>query len=523
LRVEPKLKPFETQLPLNVTLHHLQDIPKELYVAQGDPPFEVEDQKLDAEVMAGFVARYLLEGFDAPTPIPAMHLAMWELVTSPYLHVVIAAPRDHAKSTSITLAYVLASALFRVADHILIISDTEGQASMFLQDITRELTENEELKLDFGVKGFIRETLTEIVVECNDGYVFRIVAKGAEQRVRGTIWRHKRPNLIVLDDCESDEQVESQDRREKLRKWVFNTLIPAGAARCRIRMVGTVMHFDSLLYRLLHDPNWVGLCFFAHDEDINQILWEDRWPRQRLVELRKVFAKQNNLAGYSREYLNQPIDESDAYFRRSWFKYYKKLPAGLTYYLATDFAISTKERADFTAFVVIGVDDKNSWYVVEIDRGHYDSNEIMERLYNFHAFYDPVAVLVEDGLIWKALEPVFNSECINRIQFPRVTLMSTAGKDKVTRSRALQFRFKIGGVYLDADAHWHDDLYFELIRFPKGPKDDQVDALSHLGMHLESMVYLPPEKTVERVQEEWETTKSLFVWDKTSANAYTGY
>lgn len=516
--------PIKEKLPLCVSLPCLLDIPKSLYFAQGDPSFQLEDTKIDFNVIAGFVMRYLLEGFDIPTPIPSMHLAIWELVSSPYPHVAIAAPRDHAKTTTITMSYILVCVLLKISDHVIIVSDTENQASQFLQDIVRELRDNVGIRMDFGVKDFLRETLTEVVVELENKYLFRIVAKGAEQKVRGLKWNNKRPNLIVLDDCESDEAVESKDRRDKFRRWFYNALIPAGSARCRIRIIGTVMHFDSLLYRLLKDPNWVGVCFKAHDENFENILWEDRWPEQRLRELRGVFGKQNNLAGYSREYLNEPVDESDAYFKRKWFKFYKDVPDNLTYYISSDFAVSTKEQSDFTVFIVVGIDENNTWYIAEVIRGKWDSQDIIEKMFLLHKEYNPLSFLVEDGLIWKALSPVFNTECLRRMSFPRAIAVSTAGKDKPTRARALQYRMQAGGVLLDKEADWYDDFYFEFIRFPKAPKDDQVDALSHLGMFLESMTYLPiKDSEGGTLMEEREHVSSLFIWDRETANPMTGY
>ncbi|MGH2566978.1 MAG: phage terminase large subunit, partial [Bacteroidota bacterium] len=381
--------------------------------------------------------------------------------------------------------------MLRESDHVILVSDTEGQASLILQDVIRELTENDDLRRDFQIKGFLRETMTEIVVEIEDGYQFRMVAKGAEQRVRGIKWRGKRPNLIIMDDGEGDEQVESKDRRDKLSRWLFNVLIPAGSARCRVRLIGTVMHFDSLLYRLLHDPNWVGVLFRAYSDKFVDILWEDRWPRVRLQELRKVFAKQNNLAGFSREYLNEPIDEGDSYFRKAWFKYYADLPENLTYYVVTDFAVSTKESADYTVFIVVGINEENRWFIVDVKRERMDSTEIIDGIFDLHAQYDPMGVLVEDQVIWKSMSPVLNTECLVRGRFPRIVTVSTAGKDKQVRARAFQQRLRTGGVYMDRTAAWHDDLFFELVQFPRGPKDDQVDALSHLGMYLESITHVP--------------------------------
>ena len=119
--------------------------------------------------------------------------------------VAIAAPRGFAKSTAITHSYTLAEALFRQSKFIIIVSDTESQASLFLGDIKSELLENEDLIHLFGITSFEKMNETDIIVKLKDGYRFRIIAKGAEQKLRGTKWDGLRPDLIVIDDLEGDE------------------------------------------------------------------------------------------------------------------------------------------------------------------------------------------------------------------------------------------------------------------------------------------------------------------------------
>ena len=106
--------------------------------------------QLTAETVKGFTGSILAPRFDNPAPIPKFHEELWELCCSDDLWVAIAAPRSHAKSTSVTLRYLLAEALFRKSQFILIVSNTEGQAAQFLGDIKVELTENEELINLFG-------------------------------------------------------------------------------------------------------------------------------------------------------------------------------------------------------------------------------------------------------------------------------------------------------------------------------------------------------------------------------------
>ena len=186
--------------------------------------------ELNADIINGFTEEFLIGGYDDPMPTPELHTELWELMTGKRQKIAVAAPRAHAKSTAITHAYVLANVLFRIRDYVLIVSDTSTQAEEFLADIKRELDENEPLKAAFGVKTFIKDNENTLIVELENGggkpYEFRISAKGSGKSLRGLKWRHKRPNLIIMDDLENDEMVESDERRLKFRKWFKNALMP---------------------------------------------------------------------------------------------------------------------------------------------------------------------------------------------------------------------------------------------------------------------------------------------------------
>src|SRR5690606_22145584 len=124
----------------------------------------------------------------------------------------------------------------------------------------------------------------------NDGYRFRIMAKGAEQKLRGLKWANQRPDLIVCDDMENDEAILNSDRREKFRRWFFGALRPARASNGKIIVIGTILHMDSLLERLMQPqtghkliyedlksysnekkPIWRAVKYKAHNEDFSSI------------------------------------------------------------------------------------------------------------------------------------------------------------------------------------------------------------------------------------------------------------
>ena len=163
--------------------------------------------KLTSEVVAGFVGGVLSSRFDGQSATPTFHKDCWDLCCSDEKFVAMAAPRGHAKSTAVTLGYGLATLLFRQRKFMLLVSDTESQSALFLGTFKQELQDNKELIDLFGIRRnadgqvkFIKDSETDIIVECEDGHRFRIIAKGAEQKLRGLIWNGSRPDIIMCDE-----------------------------------------------------------------------------------------------------------------------------------------------------------------------------------------------------------------------------------------------------------------------------------------------------------------------------------
>lgn len=163
--------------------------------------------ELTASVIAGFVGSVLAPRFDEPSPSPKWHHEAWELCCSPHPRIAIASPRAHAKTSAITIGYGLSALLFRQRRHLLIISDTEGQANQFLGGLKNELANNEILIELFGLKrrqngevDFIVDNESELICEFADGHRFRIIAKGAEQKMRGSLWDGLRPDLVICHE-----------------------------------------------------------------------------------------------------------------------------------------------------------------------------------------------------------------------------------------------------------------------------------------------------------------------------------
>jgi len=495
---------------------------------------------LDAQTIHGFVQACLQRKFDKPKATPACHLEWWNLCCSDKKQIAIAAPRRHAKSTAITFSYVLAAVLFREHRFVIICSDTETQSSLFLGDIKQELIENEDLIKLFGVKKFNKLSETDIIVELEDGHTFRIMAKGAEQKLRGLKWDNRRPDLIICDDMENDEAVMNGDRREKFRRWFYGALMPARGTGGKIIIVGTILHMDSLLERIMtpakrqffveedlksystdHRAIWTAIKYRAHNEDFSKILWPEQWPKSALQKERQAFLEQGLSDVYSREFLNYPIDESIAYFKRDDF-----LPltqddreAKVEYYSAVDFAISTNERSDYTVIATVGVNSEGDLLVVNIRRGRWDAAEIVEEMFSVHHRYKPELFIVETGAIQKSLGPFLNKEMNQRGTYINLYPV-TPTKDKQSRARSLQARMRAGGIRFDKDRTWYPTLEDEMARFPRDRHDDQVDALAWIGLVLDKIIEAPSAQ--DEAEEEYQDMLSQS-FEMQGRSRFTGY
>lgn len=474
--------------------------------------------------IAAFTDIFLLAQYDDPTPIPYFHKEMWDMCCSSNKRVVMAAPRGHAKSTAITHAFVLTTVLFKAKKYVIIISDTEPQASMFLMSIKAELEHNIPLKEFFGIKEVIRDTMTDIIVEFKDGDQFRISAFGSEQKVRGRKWHNRRPDLIVCDDLENDEMVESEDRREKLRNWFFKALLPCLSKTGHVRVVGTILHLDAILYRLMDNKSWYSILYKAHAgfADFSNLLWSEMWDTERLKSERQNYIDQGFPEGYSQEYLNNPIDQSDAYFRKDDFQAMDETQKTLNkiYYAGIDFAISDADRAAYTAIVVGGMDEFGRLHIVDVIRFRGGTDRIIDEMIGAQRRWDIDMWKAEQGAIQKALM----GELYRRMQEDQCYMninLAVPTKDKRSRARSIQGRYRAGAVYHNVDTTWYAPYEIELIQFPKGRYMDQVDAVAWLGLCVHELSNAPTEEEIEK-QQRSEAEEELAI-DYGGMNELTGY
>ena len=332
----------------------------------------------------------------------------------------IAAPRGHAKSTVMSLQNVLHAALFGYKRYILLVSDTEAQAVSFLDAIKNELETNERILADFGEQPGKKTWKTSSILLANG---CRIDAAGSGQKLRGRRNHERRPDLILCDDIENDEGVRTAEQRDKLAAWFYKAVCKSGDRYTDILMIGTVLHHDALLARVLKNPGFQSRTYRAILSDSASPLWDDwealytdladpkrertahaffyrhrkemltgacvLWPEKLSYYDLRVMRLAEGESAFQSEMLNQPVNPDDCLFSPQWFRFYN--PAELDFraprfrfYGYCDPSLGKSAQRDYSAIVPLAVDgDSGTAYVYDADlaRRHPDRiiSDILEK------------------------------------------------------------------------------------------------------------------------------------------------
>lgn len=214
---------------------------------------------------------------------------------------------------------------------------------------------------------------------------------------------------------------------------------------------------------------------------IDFCLHEARYPTEAL---KKIRANMNSPRIWSALYQQNPVPDEGMYFQKEYFKYQATMPSigGFQLYTAWDFAIGEKQQNDYTVGVTLLQDNNDILYVMDVVRFRGDAMEIVEAILDTAQRWgsDPTTdymLGVEDGQIWRAIEPLLKKRMDERRMFlPYEALKPLT--DKLSRARPLQGRMQQKKVVFPQEATWLKDTEKELLRFPAGAHDDVVDALA---------------------------------------------
>lgn len=190
-----------------------------------------------------------------------------------------AAPRGYAKSTLEALIKPIHDVCYQLEKFTVIFSNTESQAHQKLRDIRTEVLTNAALARDYRIH-FKTKTPGEgqyIVYSGSFGCLFQGYGSGTE--VRGIRYGAYRPTKIIMDDTEHSDEVHNEAIRGKYEDWHFQVVSKLGTKDTNIEVIGTILHPESLLSKLIKNPAYNGKIYKAVISwSTRQDLWE-RWTQ----------------------------------------------------------------------------------------------------------------------------------------------------------------------------------------------------------------------------------------------------
>ena len=429
---------------------------------------------------------------------------------------VVAAPRGHAKSTNFTFKDSLHAALYLYKHYIIILSDSSDQAEGFLSDIKTEMEDNQEIRLDFGNQ---QGKVWKSTVILTTGGV-KIEAIGSGKKVRGRRHGAWRPDLLVLDDIENDENVNTPDQRRKLDSWFKKAVSKAGDTYTDIMYIGTILHYDSLLSNTLKNPEyesrtyravisfsdrddlwdkWTELYTNLFDPDHKQharefyleheaempkgteVLWPEKLDYYKLM----VIKVSDGDAAFNSELQNDPIDPDSASFQEEWMDYYEPELVDFkdiryVFVGANDPSLGKNKKSDTSAIINLAVDLYSGYLYIEmasiekrkpdqIIKDIFEANRRLKRDYG-KGFYKFGVETVQFQYFFKEVMAQLSAELGEYI--PIEEIQSTV--NKMLRIESLQPYIKNGYIKFNAK---HKTLIKQLLEYPMGRNDDGPDAL----------------------------------------------
>lgn len=248
----------------------------------------------------------------------------------------------------------------------------------------------------------------------------------------------------------------------------------------------TRWHEDDLTGWLLEEQarggdKWDILELPAISPD-GHALWPEFYPIEQLERIKRATLPRD----WSALYQQRPAPDEGVYFKRDWFRWYDDKPKQLRIYGASDYAV-TEGDGDYTVHVVIGVDPDDNIYVLDLWRGQTASDAWVGAWLDLVRQHKPLMWVEEQGQIIKSIGPFLEKRMREERVYCRREQVASAA-DKPTRSRSIQARTSMGKVYMPSKAAWIQDFTQELLVFPAGKHDDQVDAFGLIGRMLDELI-----------------------------------
>lgn len=295
--------------------------------------------------------------------------------------------------------------------------------------------------------------------------------------------------MLILDDVQKPMDAQSDTLRSSLNQWFANTLISRldDKANGVIILVMQRVHLHDLTGFLLENsPDWTVLSLPAiaesdekiaigKDEFYQRHAGEALHPRyESLATLEKLRASMGSDI-FAAQYQQVPVPSGGAMVKRDWLRYYDQAPprtSSTKVIQSWDCAAKDGGENDWSVCTTWLVINKRDYYLIDLTRGRYQYPRLREAALALARKHDPTAILIEDTSAGTAL-----AQELKQLGSYRVKAVPVE-RDKQTRLYVQTAKFEAGLVHFPRNGPYLRELETELLSFPQGKFDDQVDSIT---------------------------------------------
>lgn len=412
--------------------------------------------------------------------------------------------RDAAK-TSLLRAYMLQRIAYCLSNVIMIVSAKAGHSELSIMWLRGMIENNKNLKAAFSLRPGAKWTSDHIEIlrpgfEPDDPRAkVHVIAVGLTGQIRGFNIDDFRPDLILLDDGQTEESVGTPEQSEKTSDLTFgalqNSLVPhLENPQAKMVVLQTPMEHGDVIDMVKKSPLWTTYSYSIFDSRGNS-RWPERYSTEQL-QLEKADAiRMGKYSRWMREKQVTLVKSERKPFDLSRVRIVSALPSLIHDRAAgIDPASSEDKRADNQA-VVTALRSGPDIYAVACHAAKGEMpDELCNAFFNQRAEWHPRVVRVEAVHYQRTLAWFMQQEMAKRRQY--TTIHKVKGETRNKSDRLIQVLSGITSeghlIFYAPDGLLSGDmleLYNELLHYEPNSsvlKDDRIDALAMAVEQLDS-------------------------------------
>ncbi|QKF64569.1 phage terminase large subunit [Campylobacter corcagiensis] len=394
-------------------------------------------------------------------------------------HMVFKAYRGAAKTTLISRLYVLfIKVVKKEKRNTIIVSATLDLSKKTLDFIKDELETNSLFIDDFNItKGEIWSS--EEIVFYVGKKPFKISVYGAGKKIRGENWRGFRPDLIICDDLENDENVKTKSQRDKIYNWFEKAIMKLPARddeNYNIFVIGTTLHYDCLLNRLEKRVDFKSFTFplvLSFPFDLETFALDEFILDDISLNKERFFLEYKASKGaFLSEYQQEPLSSDELSF--SSYQTFDEMPLCDAYYMGIDPSLG-KSKGDYFSIAILGLLDNKFYAKVKMTKLKPEvmAERIISEAASILSLNRPLKIAIETVQFQEFFKDYLEKRsCELGIYLPIISLKNTVAKE--LRIDSLTPPINNGVILIDKHSHTFID---ELDTYPKSAHDDGLDSL----------------------------------------------